>query len=70
MIARWLRSLIAVVGVLLLGCGLAEASPISISFAFQATDFIGDNFAIPPVDTVSGNVSFTFEERILCGGAG
>jgi len=49
-----------------LGCGLAEATPITVGFAFQATDFFGisGNGTAPPVDIVSDTVSFTFDEDV------
>ena len=47
---------------LVLGHGMAEAAPISKSFAFEASGFIGFLGTTPPQDTVFGSFSFTFDD--------
>jgi hypothetical protein len=52
----------AAAAVLVLSHGIADASPITKTFEFEASGFVAFVGTIPPEDPVSGSFSFTFDD--------
>jgi hypothetical protein len=49
---------------LTLGGGVAAGAPVTVGFAFHASGFVGFVGTVPPMDPVSGSVTFTYDDAI------